>query len=81
MLAPFDGVQVDTLLHKLPQWAELAEECDSFLNCLDHIVDLAFGGESTNAKSDTAVGAFVTVSECTKYVARFKRGGSAGTAR
>lgn len=79
MLAPFDSVQVDTLLYKLPEWAQLAEECYSLRHSLQHIVDLTLGRESANAKSDAAVSALVTISKRTENVAGLQRGRSTST--
>jgi hypothetical protein len=78
VLAPLDGVEIHTLLHKLPQWAELAEESDTLLHSLEHVVDFCVGCEAANAEADTGVCALVTVTEGAKNVRRLKRCRCAG---
>lgn len=63
VLAPLDGVEVDTLLHKLPQRAELAKEGYTLLHSLEHVVDLLVGCEAANAEADTGVCALVTATK------------------
>lgn len=55
MLRPFDGVEIDALLYKFPQRAELSQESYTSPDCLQNVIDFAFGSESANAKSDRAV--------------------------
>ena len=64
MLAPLNSVQVDTFLHKLPQWAELTQESNALADSLEHIVDLRVCREAANAKSDAAVCTLVAAAEC-----------------
>lgn len=80
MLAPFDRVEVDALLHQLPQWAKLSQEGDALANSLEHVVDLALCRETTDSKPNTAVCALITCPERTQHIAGLKRGGRAGTA-
>lgn len=75
---PLNGVEVDTLLHKLPQRTELTQEGNTFLHCLENVVNLGVGGEATDAEADTAVGALVTAAESTENVRGFKGGGCTG---
>ena len=81
VLAPLDGVEVDALLNKLPQGAELAQEADALADGLEHVVDLGVGGEAADAEPDAAVCALVTVAERPQDVARLQRGRRAGAAR
>lgn len=81
MLAPLDGVQVDTLLHQLPQGAELSQEGDALLHSLQDVVNLSLGGETADTKADTAVSALVAVSKGSEDVTGLQRGRSTGTAR
>ena len=63
VLAPLDGVEVNTLLHELPQRAELAKEGHTLLYSLEHVVDLLVGGEAADAEADTGVCALVTATK------------------
>lgn len=72
MLTPLDGIEVNALLNELPERAQLAEEVDSFLNSLEDVVNLAFGGKPSDAETNTAVGALVTVAEGSQDVAGFE---------
>ena len=65
VLAPLNGVKVDTLLNKLPQWAELAKEGHALLHSLEHVVDLLVGCEAANTEADTGVRALVAATEGT----------------
>lgn len=80
MLAPLDSIEVNTLLHQLPKRAQLAQEVDSLLDCLENVVNLLLGGETTNTKSDTAVRTLVAVTQSTKNVAGLQGSRGAGTA-
>lgn len=80
MLAPFDSVEVDALLHELPQRAELAEEGDALLDGLEDVVDLGVGGEAADTEADTGVGALVAVAQGTEDVRGLERGGGASGA-
>lgn len=64
VLAPFDGIQVDTFLYEFPQRAQLTQEVNSLFDSLEHIVDFCFCSKSTNAKSDTTVCTLITVTKC-----------------
>ena len=65
VLAPLDSVEVNTLLHKLPQRAQLAEEGHALLYSLEHVVDLLVCCEAANAEANTGVRALVTAAEGT----------------
>lgn len=73
MLAPLNRVQVNTLLHKLPERAELSQEGHSLFDSLEHVVDLGVCGESANTEADTAVCTLVTAAKRSENVARFER--------
>lgn len=77
MLAPLNSVKIHSLLHKLPQRAQLAQERNTLLHSLEHVVDLGICRESANAKTDTAVRALVAAAECAEHVAGLQRGGGA----
>lgn len=82
MLAPFDTVEIDALLDKLPQRAELAEESDALPDGVEDVVDLGVGGEAADAEADTAVRALVAVAQGAEDVGGLERGGCAsGTGR
>lgn len=81
VLAPFNGVEVNTLLDQLPQRAQLAQECHSLLYCLEDVVNLCLSREAANTETDTAVRTLITVSEGSQYVARLQGSRCAGTAR
>lgn len=81
MLAPLNSVKIHPLLHKLPQRAQLAQECNALLDSLEHVVDLSIGCESADTETDTAVRALVTAAERAEHVAGLQRGRSACTAR
>ena len=50
-LRPVDGVNIDTLLHHLPQRAHLTEPVDGTDNVLDDEVDLGLGGEAAKTEA------------------------------
>lgn len=62
MLAPLNSVKIHPLLYKLPQRAQLAQERNTLLDSLEHIVDLSIRRESSDTKTNTAVRALVTAS-------------------
>ena len=63
MLTPLDGVEVNTLLHKLPQGTQLTQESDALLDGLEHVVNLGVSGETADSETNTAVGALVTAAK------------------
>jgi hypothetical protein len=77
MLAPLNSVKIHPLLHKLPQRAQLAQERNTLLDSLEHVVDLSISSESANAETDTAVCALVAAAERAEHVAGLQRGGGA----
>ena len=81
MLAPLDAVEINALLDKLPQRAELPQEADTFFYSLQDIINLARRREPPNTKSDTAVGALIAISERTEHVAGLEGRRCASTAR
>lgn len=81
MLAPLDGVQVDTLLDQLPERTQLAKERHALLHGLENILDLEVRGESPNAEPNARVRALVTVAQGPQDVAGLQRCGRACTAR
>jgi len=82
MLAPLDGVEINTLLNKLPQRTQLAQERHSLLDGLEHIVNLLLGREPADTEADTAVRALVAVAQRAENVRRLERGRCAcGTRR
>lgn len=54
-LRPVDGVDVDTLLHHLPQRAHLTKPVDGADNVLDDEVDLGLGGEAAQTEAQRRV--------------------------
>jgi len=70
MLTPFDGVQVNSFLDQLPERAELSQEGDALADSFQNVVDFTSRGETANAKTDTAVRTFVTVSQSAEDIAR-----------
>lgn len=80
MLGPLNAVEVNTLLNKLPQWAELAQEGHALLHGLQHIVDLGLGGEASNSETDGGVGGLVTAAECAEDVGWLEGGRGTGGA-
>ena len=50
-LRPVDGVDVDALLHHLPQRAHLAEPVDGADDVLDDEVDLGLSGEAAETET------------------------------
>ena len=74
MLAPLNCVQVHPLLHKLPERTQLSQESHPIRHCLEYVVNLAFRCEPSDAESDAAVRALVTVPKRSQDVARLKRG-------
>ena len=74
VLAPLDGVQVDSFLNQLPQWAQLSQEAHALSYRLEDVVDLHLCREPPNAKPDAGVRVFVAVAQCSQDVARFQRG-------
>ena len=55
-LRPVDGVDVNSLLHHLPQRAHLAEPVDGADDVLDDEVDLSLGGEAAETEAKGGVG-------------------------
>lgn len=80
MLGPLNAVEVDALLNKLPQWAELAQEGHALLHRLQHVVDLGLGGEASNTETDTGMGGLVTAAERAEHVGWLEGGGGTRTA-
>ena len=74
MLAPLNGVQVNAFLHQLPERTQLSQEGHSVGHRLEHVVDLAFRCEASDAESDAAVCALIAVSKRSQDVARLQRG-------
>jgi hypothetical protein len=74
VLAPFNSIQIDALLHKLPQWAKLSQECHALFDGLENVVNLCFRRESADAETNTAVGTLIAASQRSEDVARFQRG-------
>lgn len=72
MLAPLDGVQVDTLLDQLPERTQLSQKRDTLLHRLQDVVDLLFCGESAETKADTRVCHFVAAAQGSQDVARLQ---------
>lgn len=81
MLAPLDAVKGNTLLDEFPQRAQLPEECDSFLNRLQNVVDLTLRGKPSDSEPDATVGTLVTAAECSQDITRFQRSGGTCTSR
>lgn len=81
MLAPLNRVEVNSLLDKLPERAELSEETDAVPDRLQDVVNFTFSGETANAETNTAVGALVTATEGPQNVAGLKRCRGTGTTR
>ena len=75
MLGPLDAVEVDTLLNKLPQWAELAQEGYALLHGLQHVVDLGLGSEASDSETDGGMGGLVTTAEGAEDVGWLEGGG------
>ncbi|KFY09440.1 hypothetical protein V492_05495 [Pseudogymnoascus sp. VKM F-4246] len=80
MLAPLNRVEIHALLNKLPQRAQLAQERNTLLDGLEHVVDLGISREAADTETDTAVRALVAAAERAEHVAGLERGGGAGTA-
>ena len=72
MLTPLNRVQVNTFLHQLPQRTEFSQKGDTFFDSLQDIVDFTGGRESTNTKSNTAVGTLIAVTQCAEDVTGFE---------
>ena len=66
--APLDGVEINTLLNKLPQRTQLTQESNTFLDSLEDVVNLGISGEATDTKTDTAVSALVAAAKSTENV-------------
>ncbi|KFY06316.1 hypothetical protein V491_08713 [Pseudogymnoascus sp. VKM F-3775] len=81
MLAPLNSVKIHPLLHKLPQRAQLAQERNTLLDSLEHVVNLSIGCEPADTETDTAVRTLVAAAERAENVAGLQRGGGACTAR
>ena len=81
MLTPFDAVKSDAFLYQLPQRTQVPQESYPLLHRLQDIVDLALCCETTDAETNTAVGALITAAESAQDVTRLKRGGCASTSR
>lgn len=80
MLAPLNCVQINTLLHKLPQRTQLPQKRNPLLHSLEYVINLALGREPTDTETDTAVGALIAVAEGAEDVAWFEGGGGASAA-
>ena len=81
VLAPLNGVQVNALLHELPERANVTQVLHPALHRLEHIVDLRLGGEPADTEADAAVRALVTAAQRTQDVAGLQRRRRAGAAR
>lgn len=81
MLAPLNSLQINPLLHQLPQRAQLPQKAHPLPHRLQHIINLAFGCEPADAEPDAAVGALVAVAQRSEHVAGLEGGGGAGGAR
>lgn len=74
MLAPLNCVQVHAFLHQLPERTQLSQKCHPVRHRLEHVVDLAFRCETSDAESDATVCALIAVPKRSQDVARLKRG-------
>lgn len=81
MLAPLDRVEIDTFLDQLPKRAQLAQECHTFLDSLQYIINFLLGRETANTETDAAVCAFIAVTKSTQNVAGLEGCRSTSTAR
>ena len=81
MLTPLDAVQRDPLLYQFPQWTEFSQERYPLLDSFQNVVNLAFGGEPANAKSNATVRTLVATTQCSQDIARLERGGRASASR
>lgn len=68
MLTPFNRIDVNAFLHHFPQRTQFPQEVHPLAHSLDYIIDLRFGGEPSNTKTDTAMSALVTIAEGTENV-------------
>lgn len=80
MLRPLNRIDINPLLHHLPQRAQLPQKRHPLLNSIQHIINLLIRREPSNTKSNTAVGALVAVAESPEDVTRFERGRGTSTA-
>lgn len=81
MLRPFNCLQIDALLDKLPQRTQLAQEVHALLDCIEHVLDLGLGGKSANPEPNAAVRVLVAVAQRAQHVTWLQRGRCAGTPR
>ena len=77
MLTPLNSLQIDSLLHQLPQRTQLPQKRDPLPDRLEDIVNLAFGGEPADAEPDAAMRALVAVAQGAQHVAGLEGGGGA----
>ena len=61
MVGPLDGLEVDALLHHLPQGGHGPQALHLVANSVGDRVDLFLGGESSDGDSKAGVGEFVVV--------------------
>mmetsp|Transcript_6707 Transcript_6707/g.14649 ORF Transcript_6707/g.14649 Transcript_6707/m.14649 type:complete len:368 (-) Transcript_6707:290-1393(-) len=80
MLRPVDRLDVDPLLHHLPQRAHLAKPVHVLDAHLDGVVHLRLGREAADAEADRGVRHLLVDAERAEDVRRLERGGGAGGA-
>ena len=70
MLAPLDRVEIDTLLHKLPERADVAKMLDSVPHGLKDVIDLVFGRKPSDTEADATVSTLIAAAQRAEDVAR-----------
>jgi hypothetical protein len=78
MLSPFDALQIDPLLHHLPQGTQLPQKLDFPLHRFNHEINFRFGRESTDSKPYRGMCHVVVCAEGSKDVRGFEGRRSAG---
>lgn len=79
MLAPLDGVKIDTFLDQLPERTQFTQERDTLLHRLQDVVDLQFRSESAKTKANARVCTLIAAAQGPQDVTGLQRGRCART--
>src|SRR5574343_1122895 len=77
---PLDGGQVYAVFVHFPQGGQLAQLGHVLLDGLDGVIDLFFGGPTTNGHAQAAVGQLVAAAQGAQHIAGLQAGRGAGRA-
>ena len=78
MLTPLNSLQINPLLHQLPQRAQLPQKAHPLPHRLEHIINLPLRRKPPNPKPNTTMRALIATTQRPQDVAGLERGGGTG---